>query len=317
MGPRAILAACARRGLSAAMPGRRGLGSQIALPPPAYTGKAVVTSSGVQVSPEDAAIANAVIGSVAAKYGVNLGISPFASGEMLSTMIVDNVYDPTLSGFMSTAQGCYTPPVLKAANGQPGTAQIVGQAAGIGGGLAAAILPIAGVAGPAAPFVALGAGLIGLFTALFQMHLKDMIAEQEAICPAMPAALQAFQAIVTAVQNGTVDAATGSAGLDSLVTEFSQAVQPQLHMSKNTCSAGCIYIIQLIACCAKMQYLWSTGQGVAQAGAQVPLTEAGALTPEALATNPVTGAVQSAANATGLPQAALWILGLFVIYQLA
>lgn len=298
--------------------GLRGLGSQIDLPVAPDANARVFTSTGVQLSPEDAAITNTVVQSVAAKYGLRMGIAPFApSTETLATMIADNVYDPTLSGFRSSTAGCYQPSVIKYLGGAPSSAQLVSQVSGAGAGAASIALTMAGVAGPIGGLVALGAGLVGLFTALFQQHVKNMASEEEAICPAMPAAVQAFQAITAGVQNGTIDTATGSAGLDSLVTEFSQAVQPQLHMGGSTCSAGCIYILQLIACCAKMQYLWSIGQGVAQAGAQVPLTEAAGLAPESIAANPFTGAVQSAANATGLPQAALWILGLFVIYQLA
>jgi len=215
------------------------------------------------VTSSDCSIVQSVVGSMQLPWGAKA----FANGDTLFTSAANSVADPSLPGWFTNPAGCFTPSVLKAENGQPATAQIVGDSVS---GIALKIAPLTG---PAAPFVALGGALVGLFTALFNNHIQNDIRVENAICPAVPAALEAYNAINTAVSNGTITPATGSAALDQLVSEFTQQVQPGIYMSPTQCNAGCIYIVQLKASVAKMKAIYANQPAVTPAAAS-PVTSA-------------------------------------------
>ena len=165
-------------------------------------------------------------------------------------------------------------------------------------------LKLAAATGPAAPFVAVGAGLLQLFGALFGAHAGKVAKEQQVECAAVPAANDALQAIDQAVQNGTITPASAISGLQNLLAQFTQQVSSIVQMSSSQCNAGCVWTKTLQAIVAEKISQYQDLQTQQQAQQQA---------------NPVSSAlapIASAITTAGLPS---WVLPAaigFVIYKL-
>lgn len=157
-------------------------------------------------------------------------------------------------------------------------------------------LKIAPLTGPAAPFVALGAALVGLFGTLFAGHAAAVRKEQQVECAAMPAANDGLTAISQAVQNGTLSPSDGKAALAQLYTDFRQQVASILKDDSSHCNAACVLSKQLKAAIAEMS---SQFDDMAAAAAANPVS-------------PISSAIAGA----GLPSWVLPAAGFFVLWKL-
>jgi hypothetical protein len=203
----------------------------------------------------------------------------------------------------------------------------------VAGGVA---LKLAPATGPAAPFVALGGALAGLFGAIFGKHAAAVAKEQQVICASVPAANDSLLAIDQAVQNGTITPQTGQAALTQLVSEFSQNVASIIKMSPSQCNAACVWTKMLKAIVAEKQSQYQdliaqqAAQAAAAAAQQAAATAAAQQTVQQIATNPVQ-AITSAASSvlapvetaatqvstsTGIPTWALYGAAGFLLYKL-
>jgi hypothetical protein len=165
-------------------------------------------------------------------------------------------------------------------------------------------MKLAPLTGPAAPFVALGSALVGLFGTLFASHAAKVAKEQQVECAAMPAANDGLTAIYQAVQNGTLSPSDGKAALAQLQTEFAQTVSSILKSSSSACNAACVLSKQLKAAIAEMS---SQFDDMAAAAAQQA-----AANPVGAALSPISSAIAGA----GLPSWVLPAAGFFVLWKL-
>lgn len=128
----------------------------------------------------------------------------------------------------------------------------IGTAGAIAGGtfgLAAAtvVIPIIG------PIIA---GIIGLFTYIFEHHAKQVEKEQNTLCAAVPAANNYINIIRQAVADGTVTPAAGIAALNSLAHDFEGVVGSIRKMDTTTCNAACEMWQQLKAIVEVLSAEW-------------------------------------------------------------
>jgi hypothetical protein len=158
-------------------------------------------------------------------------------------------------------------------------------------------LKLAPLTGPAAPFVAMGAALAGLFSTLLASHDVAVKKEQQVECAAMPAANDGLTAIYQAVQNGTLSPADGKAALAQLYTEFRQQVASILKDNSSQCNAACVLSKQLKATIAEMS---SQFDDMAIAAAQPGAANA----------------ISSAIAGAGLPSWVLPAAGFLVLWKL-
>jgi hypothetical protein len=127
-----------------------------------------------------------------------------------------------------------------------------------GGGLFVTAAPFIAAAGPAAPFVAAGAAIVGLFSKLLNHHAQAVKKEQSILCSATPAANNYLQIIDQAVHSGQVDPQHGIDALNSLLSDFESAVAPIKQGNDpagayGSCNAACIAVAQLKAIVAYKQ----------------------------------------------------------------
>jgi len=160
----------------------------------------------------------------------------------------------------------YTPGTAECAaaggTGQSGNVKLAQMAGGLAltGINTAAVLSsslMAAVGGAAilgAATMGIGA-IIGLFPLLFGHHAAAVKKEQSVLCPAVPAANNYLQIIVSAVQNGQSTPQTAIQALDSLVSDFESSVSSIVKGSigTGTCNAACLAIAQLQAIVVEMQ----------------------------------------------------------------
>jgi len=138
-----------------------------------------------------------------------------------------------------------------------------------GGSLALSIAPFTG---PAAPFVAVGAGLAELFGAIFAGHSAAVAKERQVECAAVPAASDSLTAIDQAVQAGTITPQQASTGLDNLLSQFTQQVSSITKMDSSQCNAACVWIKTLTAIVAekKSQYADLAAAASSSSGSLLP-----------------------------------------------
>lgn len=157
--------------------------------------------------------------------------------------------------------------------------------------------------GPAAPFVAIGAGIAGLFGAILGHHAAAVKKEQSVLCSAVPAANNYLNLIDQAVQTGASSPQDGITALGTLLADFKATVQSIMHgnspTSSGECNAACVIYSELAAICT---YRASVYQDMAATQAANP-TGAALQTAEA--------AVASA----GLPSWLLPAAGFFVLWE--
>ena len=121
----------------------------------------------------------------------------------------------------------------------PSGAQIVQTATSSGSAIALAIPAIA--AGPFAPFVLIGAALVGLFSQLFEAHAMAVKKEQQVECAAVPAFNDGITAISQAVAAGTISPQTGISSSTQLLQEFQQQISSIMKNDPTQCNAGCVW----------------------------------------------------------------------------
>lgn len=198
-------------------------------------------------------------------------------------------------------------------NGVPGYVPGSNQCAAVTSGPSGAVVgtqiaasvaaKVAPLTGPAAPFVLLGASIVGLFSSIFGAHAAAVKNEQTLLCAAVPAANQALQTIQAAVSSGQINPAAGIQALQSLQAQFNAAVQKIRNgndpTSSGQCNAACVMASELAAIIAMMTSQFQDLQ--AQQAAAATSAPAG---PSAAAG--VTGAVSSTAASLGIPSWALY-----------
>lgn len=174
------------------------------------------------------------------------------------------------------------------------------------GGLA---IKFAGLAGPAAPLVALAGGVLDIFGAIFGHHAAAVAKERSILCAAVPAANQTLQLIDQAVQNGQATPQQAMAAVQALPAQFQAQVAGIIQgtdpTSSGECNAACVMLSELKAICLVRA---STYQDLATAAASNP---ASGLVPIG-----VTSAISSAAASTGLPSWVFWLGGAYLLWEL-
>jgi hypothetical protein len=221
-------------------------------------------------------------------------------------------------------QNAATAGQLVDANGNPayipGTAECAAATSGpssavVGTQIAASVAAkVAPLTGPAAPFVALGASIVGLFSSIFAAHAAAVKDEQTLLCTAVPAANQALQTIQAAVSSGQINAAAGIQALASLQAQFSAAVAPirkgtSYSATPGNCNAACVMQSELAAICTNLANQWNAMAAQQAAAAAAPTASASSSTSTpsiSSAVSSVTSAVSSVASSTGLPSWALY-----------
>lgn len=132
-------------------------------------------------------------------------------------------------------------------------------------------IQLAGASSILGPIGAIAAPILGIFSSIFTHHAQAVAKEQQVVCSAVPSAGQALQVIEQAVQNGTIDPATGIASLQQVVSEFQTAVQPIIKMNSSQCNAACVWTKELQAIVAEMSSQWQD-QINAATGSATPAT---------------------------------------------
>ncbi len=161
-------------------------------------------------------------------------------------------------------------------------------------------LKLAPMTGPAAPFVALGAAALGLFSTLFAGHAAAVRKEQQVECATIPAANDSLNAIYAAVKNGTMSPADGKSALSQLYTEFRQQISSILQEDSSHCNAACVVSKELKAAIAEMSSQFDD------------MATAAAANPVGSALSPISNAIAAA----GLPSWALPAAGFFLLWEL-
>lgn len=202
---------------------------------------------------------------------------------------------------MANSGECYS-----ATGGQaPNTSQIVKTATGLGVQVASiaasvAAVPIVGT------IAAIGAGLVGLFAALFKSKQQLAQAEQSVFCPAAAAAIDGWYAIQNAVNNGTITMLQGLAGMKQLLADYSAspASTGTARMSATECTSYCILAISIYAGTLAQALAWvnEPPAGAAATTTATGTTAAAAATP-ATATAITSVATAAETSVAGLP---LW-----------
>ncbi len=144
--------------------------------------------------------------------------------------------------------------------------------------IAATGAKIAPLTGPAAPAVAIGSAIIGLFGTIFGHHAAAVKKEQNVLCTAVPAANNYLQLIQQAVSSGQSTPQQGIDALNSLVADFTSAVQSvasgQGPASSGGCNAGCVVIAELKAIAAQMASQFQDMQAAAAAASPAAASSA-------------------------------------------
>lgn len=230
-------------------------------------------------------------------------------GADSATAITNIIQQSATSGQMLDASG--NPGYI------PGSADCAALTSGpsgavVGTQIAASVAAkVAPLTGPAAPFVALGASIVGLFSAIFGAHAAAVKDEQTLLCTAVPAANQALQTIQAAVSSGQINAAAGIQALASLQAQFAAAVAPirkgtSYSATPGNCNAACVMQSELAAICTNLTNQWNE-MAAQQAAAAAATPAASSGTPSvSSAITGVTSAVSSVASSTGLPEWALY-----------
>ena len=173
----------------------------------------------------------------------------------------------------------------------PSGAQIVQTATSSGSAIALAIPAVA--AGPFAPFVLIGAALVGLFEQLFAAHARAVKKEQQVECAAVPAFNDGITAITQAVTAGTITPQTGISSSSQLLNSFQQQISQIMKDDPTQCNAGCVWWKCAQAAVAELQSQF-----------QDMITQAETVTPSGTATgsqvagNNYASATQAAAGAS-------------------
>jgi hypothetical protein len=323
MGPRAILSARGRSGLSNWQPVRhsslRTLGS---VPRRRRTGLAgfglgQILSSGSLSAQQEADLLAAITTNVTPAADVQPAFTLygqvggywnlpwtstkiFADGQPLSNAAQAAIANLGPDQTMANAGECYS-----ATGGAPATGSaIVNTATGLGVKLGGAIAAAAGIP-VVGTIIALGAGLVGLFEALFKTRQQLAQAEQTVFCPAAAAAIDGWYAIQSAVNDGTISVQTGVTGMAQLLADYraSPASGGTARMSSTECTSFCILAVSIYAATLAQALAWSN-EGSAAGN---PVAEAG---------ETVTSEVATISTETGIPEAAFFVLGLFLLYRL-
>lgn len=134
-------------------------------------------------------------------------------------------------------------------------------------------IKLAGASSILGPIGAIAAPILGIFSSIFTHHSQAVAKEQQVVCSAVPSAGQALQVIEQAVQNGTIEPATGIASLQQVVSEFQSAVQPIIKMNSSQCNAACVWTKELQAIVAEMSSQW---QDQINSASGSPVTTSGA-----------------------------------------
>jgi len=134
----------------------------------------------------------------------------------------------TGTGLGLAAVGAATAAEVSAAGGAAAAAA-AGGAAGAAAGVAS-VIPIIG------PIIG---AIIGLFALIFEHHAMAVKNEQDTLCAAVPAANNYLDIIRQAVEDGTSTPAVGIAALNSLGTDFQNAVGSIRKENTTTCNAAC------------------------------------------------------------------------------
>jgi hypothetical protein len=105
---------------------------------------------------------------------------------------------------------------------------------------------------PAAPFLIVGAVVLGVVAAIFAHHAKAVAAEQSTMCAAVPAANEGLAWIDAEFQAGRMAKPDAIAALDSLLQNFTQYVRPVMKESgTRQCNLACGYNRALTAIVTK------------------------------------------------------------------
>lgn len=154
----------------------------------------------------------------------------------------------------------------------PATGSIAGAAlTKVGSNIA---IKIAGMSAVLGPIGAIAAPILGIFSSIFNHHAQAVAREQAIVCSSVPSAAQALQVIEQAVQNGTIDPATGIASLQQVVSEFQSTVAPIIKMNTSQCNASCVWTKELQAIVAEMSSRWQDQINAAAAAPGAPTNNA-------------------------------------------
>lgn len=160
------------------------------------------------------------------------------------------------------------------ASGVSGGAQDLQLAGKVGGlALTAASVPWAGagtalIAAPATLGISIAiAGIVGIFSTIFQHHAQAVAKEQSTLCTAVPAANNYLNVIDQAVASGTATPQQGLQALDSLSSDFKSAVSGIY----KSCNAACVMQMCLDAAIATQRARYTA---LAAAPRPVPVSTA-------------------------------------------
>lgn len=160
------------------------------------------------------------------------------------------------------------------ASGVSGGAQDLQLAGKVGGlALTAASVPWAGagtalLTAPATFGISIAiAGIVGIFSTIFQHHAQAVAKEQSTLCTAVPAANNYLNVIDQAVASGTASPQQGLQALDSLSSDFKSAVSGIY----KSCNAACVMQMCLDAAIATQRARYTA---LAAAPKPVPVSTA-------------------------------------------
>jgi hypothetical protein len=190
-------------------------------------------------------------------------------------------------------QPAYVPGSADCAASGVGTAQVALSS------VAATAAKTAPFLGPAAPAVAIGAAIVGLFGTIFGHHAAAVKKEQNVLCTAVPAANNYLQLIQQAVSTGQSTPQQGIDALNSLVADFTSAVSSvasgQGPAQSGGCNAGCVVIAELKAIVAMMASQFQDMAAQQQAASSSVSAAGGAASSAGLPTWAIYAAVGAAA----------------------
>jgi hypothetical protein len=112
---------------------------------------------------------------------------------------------------------------------------------------AATLIPIVGAA--------IGGALL-IFDTIFGAHAAKVAAEHQVLCASVPAANDSLQAIIQALQNGTITAQQGIASLYQLYEDFVATVSPVTAQCASP-DAGCGWTAELACIVANLAQQWT------------------------------------------------------------
>lgn len=229
-------------------------------------------------------------------------LSTISSTAGFTQAVYDNIVQAAQTGTFAD----FNPGVSCTGVSAGGNIKIIQQGAGLALTGTSMGLTAAGVvaASTLAPFTLGISALIGLLPLFFAHHAAAVAKENQVICALVPAAANYLQQIQAAVNSGIQTPQQGQAALQSLLSDFTQQIQPIMKNNASQCNAACVWVKQLTAIVAELSSQF-----------QDMIAEEAANPASALLPPGVSRAVSQVATAVELPQWTIWVgLGLLVWY---